>query len=327
MSSGTILVIGALGQIGSDLVRALRARHGNDRVIAADLRHPETDPEGPQVLLNVLDRQALEQIVTDHQVEEIYHLAAILSAKGEQSPIQAWQVNMDGLLNTLEVMRRPGLKRLFWPSSIAVFGPHSAQTLTPQHGPMDPTTVYGISKLAGERWCEYYHQKFGVDVRSLRYPGLISYRGRPGGGTTDYAVDIFHHALRNEAYTCYLRPDSRLPMMYMPDAIRATIELMEAPESSLRERGAYNVAAMSFTPAEIAAELQRQRPGLELRYEPDFRQAIADSWPGSIDDSAARTDWGWQHHYDLPTMTRDMLQNLAQQPPFQLIAAGGKSSN
>jgi nucleoside-diphosphate-sugar epimerase len=311
---GTTLVIGALGQIGSELVTALKAQHGKAQVVAADLRSPEWY-DGLFLTLDVLDREALREVVRTHQVHTVYNLAAILSAKGEQDPVRAWQINMDGLLNTLEVAREFGLK-VFWPSSIAVFGPSSPKHDTPQLTAMEPTTVYGISKLAGERWCEYYHRRYGVDVRSLRYPGLISYQAHPGGGTTDYAVAIFYEAVETGAYTCYLKADTRLPMMYMPDAIAATLRLMDAPAETLQVRSSYNVGAISFTPSELASAIQAHLPEFSIVYEPDFRQAIADSWPASIGDEAARSDWGWQPSFGLEEMTSDMIMHIraAKQP-------------
>ncbi len=307
-----ILVIGALGQIGQALTTALRTRYGTMQVIASDIRMPDTPAEGPFEVLNVLDREALKRIIVDNEVSIVYNLAAILSARGEQDPIGSWQINMDGLLNTLEVGRELKLKRIFWPSSIAVFGPNTPRTLTPQHTVTDPGTIYGISKLAGERWCAYYHEKYGLDVRSLRYPGLISYESLPGGGTTDYAVAIFHEALKTGSYTCYLKEDTPLPMMYMPDAIRATLALMEAPATAVRQRDSYNLQGMTFTPAALTAAIRAHIPELEVSYAPDFRQAIADSWPASMDDRAAREDWGWMPGYDLEGMAADMIVRLRE---------------
>jgi nucleoside-diphosphate-sugar epimerase len=305
-----ILVIGALGQIGQALTTALRAKYGNNQVIATDLRQPDHGSNGPFEVLNVLDRQALFHLIVDKQVSVVYNLAAILSAKGEQDPIQAWEINMNGLLNTLEAGRELKLKRIFWPSSIAVFGKNTPRELTPQLTVTDPETIYGISKLAGERWCAYYHQRYGLDVRSLRYPGLISYEALPGGGTTDYAVAIFHEAIKHAAYTCYLRHDTPLPMMYMPDAIRATLELMEAPASAIRYRDSYNLQGMTFTPEELATAIRVHIPQLEMTYSPDFRQAIADSWPSNIDDQASRSDWGWKPAYGLAEMAAEMITQL-----------------
>lgn len=311
MRKPSILVTGATGQIGSVLLEALQARHGADRVLATDIRAPRT-PIGAFETLDILDRKRLFELVADYQVTQIYHLAAILSAKGEQQPQQTWEINMNGLFNVLEVSRQYDI-RLFFPSSIAVFGPDVPKEATPQDAPLHPTTVYGISKAAGENWCQYYHHRYQVDVRSLRYPGIISYQSMPGGGTTDYAVEIFHAAVRGDHYACFLGPDTRLPMMYMPDAIRATLELMEAPVDQLHVHTSYNLAGISFTPAEIAAAIQRHLPEFQVSYQPDFRQAIADSWPAGIDDQPARRDWGWRPEYDLEEMTRDMILHLQEQ--------------
>ncbi|MEY3445956.1 MAG: hypothetical protein RIR45_711 [Pseudomonadota bacterium] len=305
-----ILIIGANGQIGTELAQALVLRHGPDAVITSDLV-----PDG-RVLglrheaLDATEAAALTAVVEKHHITQIYLLAAALSARGEQHPKWAWDLNMKGLLNVLEVARTHKLQRVFWPSSIAAFGPSTPRDHTPQKTVMDPTTVYGISKLAGEGWCAWYHRNHGVDVRSLRYPGLISWKTLPGGGTTDYAVEIFHAALKQGAYTSFLGADTALPMMYMPDAIRATLELMDAPADSVRERHAYNLAGISFTPVQIAQAIARLVPGFSLRCEPDFRQAIADSWPRSIDDQSAQADWGWKPEFDLDAMVRDMLDNL-----------------
>ncbi|MEM6358536.1 MAG: NAD-dependent epimerase/dehydratase family protein [Bacteroidota bacterium] len=307
-----VLVIGALGQLGSELIEALRRLHGEDNVVASDLREP-TIKNGLFEQLNVLDKQALEAIVNKYGITRIYHLAAILSAKGESDPKFAWDLNMNSLINVLEIAKEKKLDRIYWPSSIAVFGPNTPRENTPQHTIMDPNTIYGISKLAGERWCEYYHEKYGVDVRSLRYPGLIGYKAKPGGGTTDYAVDIYYKALEEKRYTCFLKANSYLPMMYMEDAVSATIELMQAEEHSVKIRSSYNVGALSFSPKDIAESINRHIPGFQIDYDPDFRQAIADSWPSSIDDSAARNDWGWQHSFDLDKMTKTILQGLKSQ--------------
>ena len=304
------LIIGANGQIGTELAQALVQRHGADAVVTSDLvpdgrvlgvRHEVLDATEPGALTALVERLGISRI---------YLLAAALSARGEQHPKWAWDLNMKGLLNVLEVARTHRLERVFWPSSIAAFGPSTPRDHTPQKTVMDPTTVYGISKLAGEGWCAWYHRNHGVDVRSLRYPGLISWKTPPGGGTTDYAVEIFHAALQAGRYTCFLAPDTALPMMYMPDAIRATLELMDAPPSAIRERHAYNLAGLSVTPAQMAAAIARRLPGFAMQSAPDFRQAIADSWPRSIDDSAARADWGWQPQFDLDAMVADMLDNL-----------------
>ncbi|MEH0165528.1 NAD-dependent epimerase/dehydratase family protein [Paucibacter sp. JuS9] len=308
-----ILIIGANGQIGTELAVELAQRHGNANVITSDLAPDGRVPYLTHEMLDVTDAAALAAVVKRHAITQIYLLAAALSATGEKHPMWAWDLNMKGLLHVLELARTQKLERIFWPSSIAAFGPSTPQLNTPQTTVMDPTTIYGISKLAGERWCAWYHAKHGVDVRSLRYPGLISYKTPPGGGTTDYAIDIFHGALKAGRYSCFLEEGQALPMMYMPDALRATIELMEAPAESIRERGSYNLSGCSFTPAEIAAEIARQVPGFEIEYAPDFRQAIAASWPQSIDDSAAARDWGWKPAFGLEAMVRDMLMHLREQ--------------
>lgn len=305
-----ILLIGANGQIGSELAAALAARHGHGAVITSDLAPTGRVPELAHEQLDVTDAAALAAVVDRHAVTQVYHLAAALSATGEKHPMWAWDLNMKGLLNVLELARVRRLERVFWPSSIAAFGPCTPKDGTPQTTVMDPTTVYGISKLAGERWCAWYHANHGVDVRSLRYPGLISYKTPPGGGTTDYAVEIFHAALKEGRYTCFLAEDQALPMMYMPDALRATIELMDAPPEAVRQRGSYNLAGVSFTPLEIAAAIRRRLPGFTMDCRPDFRQAIAASWPSAIDDTAAQGDWGWKPQYDLQAMADDMLRNL-----------------
>jgi nucleoside-diphosphate-sugar epimerase len=305
-----ILIVGANGQIGTELTVALAARYGNEAVVTSDLA-----PSGRVVgvhheMLDATEASALTEIVERNGITQIYLLAAALSARGEQHPQWAWDLNMKGLLHVLELARTHKLERVFWPSSIAAFGPSTPRDATPQKTVMEPTTVYGISKLAGEGWCAWYHRNHGVDVRSLRYPGLISWKTLPGGGTTDYAIDIFHSALKTGRYTSFLGPDTRLPMMYMPDAIRATLELMDAQGSQVKERGSYNLAAVSFTPEEIAAAIRKQIPGFEITYAPDFRQQIADSWPRSIDDSAAQADWGWCAEFDLDAIVADMLGNL-----------------
>ncbi|HJV51689.1 MAG TPA: NAD-dependent epimerase/dehydratase family protein [Noviherbaspirillum sp.] len=309
-----ILVIGANGQIGSELVEALAARHGAENVIAADI--------GPRSLfgacryetVDVLDQERVAQIVERHGVTQVYQLAALLSVTGEQAPLKAWTLNMNGLLNILELARerlQAGKPlKVFWPSSIAAFGPHTPAVDTPQLAVMDPTTIYGISKQAGERLCEYYFSKFGVDVRSIRYPGIISYKSPPGGGTTDYAIAIFHAAKRRERYACYLGPETTLPMIYMPDAIRATIELMDAPAERIRVRSAYNVAGLSFNPRELEQAIRTRVPGFEIAYQPDHRQAIADTWPHSLDDTYARADWGWHAAIGLGQMVDDMLAHI-----------------
>lgn len=305
-----ILIIGANGQIGTELAQALAERHGNQAVITSDLTPSGRVPGVRHEVLDATDAGALTKLVEHHHVTQIYLLAAALSARAEQQPQWAWDLNMNSLLNVLELAHTHRLDRVFWPSSIAAFGPSTPATNTPQATIMDPSTVYGISKLAGEGWCNWYHRVHGVDVRSLRYPGLISWKTPPGGGTTDYAVEIFHSAIKSNRYTSFLAQDTALPMMYMPDAIRATLELMDAPSSAIRQRGSYNLAGISFTPAQLAQAIARHVPGFALRCEPDFRQAIAASWPQSIDDSAAQADWGWKPAFDLDDMVQDMLHNL-----------------
>lgn len=307
-----ILVIGASGQIGVELTLALRKIYGNANVVASDLRE-ENDllkGTGPYVSLDVMNKEMLHVQVIRQNITQIYLLAAILSATGEKNPNLAWSLNMQSLLNVLDIAREEKLTKVYWPSSIAVFGPTSPKQNCPQQTVIEPITVYGISKYAGEFWCNYYHQRFGVDVRSLRYPGLISYKSAPGGGTTDYSVEIFHEAIEEKKYECFLQEDTYLPMMYMPDAIKATIELMEAPSEKISVRTSYNLSGMSFSPKEIAAEIKKHIPDFSITYKPDYRQAIANSWPQSIDDTVARKDWGWQEEYDLPKMVKDMLDNL-----------------
>jgi nucleoside-diphosphate-sugar epimerase len=307
-----ILVIGASGQIGVELTMALRKMYGNNNVIASDLReqNPLLQGTGPYVSLDVMNKEMLHVQVIRQGITQIYLLAAILSATGEKNPNLAWNLNMQGLLNVLDIAREEKLHKVYWPSSIAVFGPTSPKANCPQQTIIEPVTVYGISKYAGEFWCNYYHQRYGVDVRSLRYPGLISYKSAPGGGTTDYAVEIFHEALEEKKYECFLRADTYLPMMYMPDAIRATIELMEADAAKISVRTSYNISGMSFSPSEIATAIQERIPEFSITYKPDYRQQIADSWPQSIDDSVARKDWGWKEEFNLTDMTKDMLENL-----------------
>ncbi|MCC7400764.1 MAG: NAD-dependent epimerase/dehydratase family protein [Chitinophagaceae bacterium] len=307
-----ILVIGASGQIGVELTLALRKIYGNSNVVASDLREENEllKGSGPYVSLDVMNREMLHVQVIRQNVTQIYLLAAILSATGEKNPNLAWHLNMQGLLNVLELAREEKLHKVYWPSSIAVFGPTSPKKNCPQQTIIEPTTVYGISKYAGEFWCNYYHHRYGVDIRSLRYPGLISYKSAPGGGTTDYAVEIFHEALEHKKYECFLKEDTYLPMMYMPDAIRATIELMEAPSDKISIRTSYNLSGMSFSPKEITSEIRKHIPGFAISYKPDYRQAIADSWPQSIDDSVARRDWQWKEEFGLAAMTSDMLANL-----------------
>lgn len=309
MKDTRILIVGAGGQIGSVLTQALRSAYGASNVLATDLR-PLPEQDGPAAVLNALDAQALDELVEKYRITQIYHLAAILSATGEKDPMWAWNINMASLFNVLETARKRQLDKVYFPSSIAVFGREAAPENTPQYEVLIPETVYGISKVAGEQWSNYYYRRYGLDVRSLRYPGIIGYQSLPGGGTTDYAVDIYHYAVQNKPFTCFLKADTMLPMLYMDDAIRATLELMEAPADKISVRTSYNLAGMSFTPAEITESIRKEVPGFQIIYEPDFRQAIADSWPGSIDDSRARADWGWKPAFDLDAMTRDMLVHL-----------------
>lgn len=309
-----VLVIGANGQIGSELVEALVAKHGAENVIASDIGPCSLFGAQRYETVDVLDKDRIAQIVDACEVTQVYQLAALLSVTGEQAPLKAWTLNMNGLLNILELAReriQAGKPlKVFWPSSIAAFGPHTPAVDTPQLAVMDPTTIYGISKQAGERLCEYYFSKFGVDVRSIRYPGIISYKSPPGGGTTDYAIAIFHAATRGERYTCYLGPETTLPMIYMPDAIRATIELMEADTGQVRIRSAYNVAGLSFNPRELAQAIKKHIPKFDINYQPDHRQAIADSWPHSLDDTYARADWGWHAAIGLEQLVDDMLAHI-----------------
>jgi nucleoside-diphosphate-sugar epimerase len=307
-----ILVIGASGQIGVELTLALRNIYGNANVVASDLREENEllKGTGPYVSLDVMNKEMLHVQVIRQNITQIYLLAAILSATGEKNPSLAWSLNMQSLLNVLDIAKEEHLHKVYWPSSIAVFGPTSPRINCPQQTIIEPISVYGISKYAGEFWCNYYYQRWGLDVRSIRYPGLISYKSAPGGGTTDYAVEIFHEALEEKKYECFLQEDTYLPMMYMPDAIKATIELMEAPAAKILVRTSYNIAGMSFSPKEIAAEIKKHIPTFEITYKPDYRQQIANSWPQSIDDSVARKDWGWKEDYDLKRMTKDMFDNL-----------------
>jgi nucleoside-diphosphate-sugar epimerase len=305
-----ILVIGSSGQIGTELVEALRVQFGSDNVIASDLKAPEIPGEGLFEALDVTDREGLLRIVKKHGITQIYLLAALLSATAEKNPLFAWKLNMEGLLNVLELAREKHLAKVYWPSSIAVFGPNTPKDHTAQYTIMEPSTVYGISKQSGERWCEYYYAKYGVDVRSLRYPGLIGWKSAPGGGTTDYAVHIFHEALKSGSYECFLGPETALPMMYMPDAIRATLEVMNADPGRIKIRSSYNLGGISFSPKDLAEEIRKIIPAFKISYKPDSRQQIADTWPRSIDDSASRLDWGWKPLYDLKTMTEDMFINL-----------------
>ena len=308
-----ILVIGASGQIGVELTLALRKIYGNSAVVASDLREENEllKGTGPYVSMDVMNKEMLHVQVIRQNITQIYHLAAILSATGEKNPNLAWHLNMQGLLNVLEIAHEEKLHKVYWPSSIAVFGPTSPKKNCPQQTIIEPITVYGISKYAGEFWCNYYHHRYNVDVRSLRYPGLISYKSAPGGGTTDYAIEIFHDSLEHKKYECFLKEETYLPMMYMTDAIRATIELMESPADKISIRTSYNISGMSFSPKEIASEIKKHIPEFKIVYKHDYRQTIAESWPQSIDDSVARKDWGWKEEFDLAAMTNDMLANLS----------------
>jgi nucleoside-diphosphate-sugar epimerase len=309
---GKIIIIGACGQIGTELVLELRKQKGAENVIAADVKEicPVILQDGPYVKMDILDRSFVREYIIKNEIKVVYLLAALLSATAEKNPDFAWKLNMEGLFTILDLAKEKQIDKVFWPSSIAVFGPSTPREKTPQYTIMEPTTVYGISKQSGERWCEYYFNKFGVDVRSIRYPGLISYTSLPGGGTTDYAVDIFYKAKLKVPFTCFLKEDSALPMMFMEDAIRATLELMDAPKENIKIRSAYNLSGCSFTPKELADEIKKHIPSFEITYQPDFRQAIADSWPKSIDDSYARSDWGWKEHFDTPKMVEVMLENV-----------------
>lgn len=309
-----ILIIGAAGQLGSELTLALSQQYGGDNVIATDI-NPKALKKFDYcktAVLDIMKHDEVTYLVKKENIKQIYHLAAVLSATGEKNPLFAWQLNMDSLLFVLELAKEHKMDKVYWPSSIAVFGPNTPKIHTPQYCVQEPNTVYGISKQAGERWCEYYFDKFGIDVRSLRYPGLIGYKSLPGGGTTDYAVDIYHKAIAGEHFVSFLREDSALPMMYMPDAIKATLDLMHAPKEQVKIRSSYNLSAISFTPQEIFESIKIHHPDFSISYAPDFRQAIADSWPDSIDDSRAREDWGWKHNYDLKKMTEDILANLPE---------------
>lgn len=303
-----ILVIGAAGQIGTELVEELRARRGVDQVIASDIQVKNLLT--PCYELDATDPDKVRKIVQKEGISEVYNLVAMLSAKGEKEPQKAWDLNMKTLFIILDLAKEGKIKKIFWPSSIAVFGPSSNSVGAPQHGSMEPTTSYGISKLAGELWCQYYFQNYGVDIRSIRYPGLISWRTNPGGGTTDYAIEIFHSARRGKEFISFLGPETRLPMMYMEDAVRAAIQLMEADSEMIKIRTSYNLAAVDFTPAELFEEIRKFYPGLKISYNPDLRQNIADSWPDSINDSHARQDWGWNHQFDLKMMVKDMVNNV-----------------
>ncbi|HET8839079.1 MAG TPA: NAD-dependent epimerase/dehydratase family protein [Flavobacteriaceae bacterium] len=310
--STKILIIGACGQIGTELSLALRKKHGSKNVIASDIRKGNKDlmESGPFEKADATDYKAIEDIVLHHEISEVYLMAAMLSATAEKFPMRGWNLNMDSLFNILNLAKEKKIEKVFWPSSIAVFGPTTPKLETPQTTVMEPSTVYGISKQTGERWCAYYYNKYNVDVRSIRYPGLISYTTPPGGGTTDYAIEIFHEAIQNKKYTSFLSEGTALPMMYMEDAIRATMKIMEAPAEKIDVRSSYNLSGISFTPKELAENIQKYIPEFEIDYAPDFRQEIADSWPSSIDDSAAQKDWGWKSNYNLDEMTRAMLDGL-----------------
>jgi nucleoside-diphosphate-sugar epimerase len=311
MKNEKILVTGAGGQLGSELTQGLWGLYGKENVIATDIKEPQgVLATGNFEILDVLQQKQLSTLIQKNSITQVYHLAAVLSATGEKNPKLAWQLNMDGLIQVLDAAVEFKVAKVYWPSSIAVFGPTTPKIKTPQDTIMDPTTIYGISKQAGERWCEWYYKNRGLDVRSLRYPGLIGYKTKPGGGTTDYAVDIFFKALTDKKYECFLKPDTYLPMMYMNDAVKATLDLMNAPAEKIKVRSSYNISAMSFCPSEVAAEIRKHIPEFEISYNPDFRQSIADSWPKSMNDSTARIDWGWEPEFDLAEMTEDILTNL-----------------
>lgn len=303
-------MLGASGQIGTELVEQLRKNYSTEQIVACDIRRPAAEQTGPFEEVNALDRERLEEVVKKHSITQVYHLVAMLSATAEKYPMKGWDLNMQSLFHLLEMAREKQFAKLYWPSSIAAFGPTTPRQSTPQHTVMDPSTVYGISKLSGELWCDYYHKQYGVDVRSLRYPGLISYRTEPGGGTTDYAVEIFSKAKKEGKYECYINKGTTLPMMYMPDAIKATIGIMEAPAHTVKLRTSYNIAAFSFDPERIAQEIRNHLPEFELSYQVDNRDKIAQGWPQSIDDSVAREDWGWHADFSLEEMVKDMLANI-----------------
>jgi nucleoside-diphosphate-sugar epimerase len=312
--SSNLLVIGAAGQIGTELTLNLREKYGTDNVLASDIK--DTPPEallaGPYEKVSVLDREGLYDLVRRNGITEIYHLAALLSATAEKNPALGWDLNMNGLSNVLDLARDGHIKRIFWPSSIAVFGPHTPKDNTPQRTIMEPTTVYGITKVAGESWCEYYHKRYGIDIRSVRFPGIVGYKSEPGGGTTDYAVHIFHEAIRHGRYECFLSPEAELPMMYMPDAIKAVLEIMDAPSDDITIRTSYNISGVSFTPETLSEAIKKQMSEFKITYDPDYRDGIAKSWPSSIDDSFAKRDWGWKPDYDLDGLVNDMLAHLRE---------------
>ncbi|MEJ6674944.1 MAG: NAD-dependent epimerase/dehydratase family protein [Flavobacteriales bacterium] len=310
--SETILIIGASGQIGNELTQALRAQYGNHQVIASDIREGDEAMmrSGPFEIMDATDKKGILSIVKKYKVTQVYLLAAMLSVTAEEHPKKAWDLNMNSLLGVLDLAKEKHIKQVYWPSSIAVFGPTTPKKNTPQKTIMEPSTVYGISKLSGEFWCNYYHEKYGVDVRSIRYPGIISWKTKPGGGTTDYAIDIYFKALKEGVYECFLSQETRLPMMYMNDAVAATIQLMQAKPADVKLRTGYNLAAIDFTPAEMALEIKKHLQDFKILYKPDFRQEIAASWPSSIDDSEARKDWNWKHQFDLAAITKEMLKNI-----------------
>ena len=312
--AGRILIIGACGQIGTELTLKLREIHGDDMVVASDIREgaEELMQSGPFEILNATDEPQIREVIKKYEIKQVYLMAAMLSATAEKAPMKAWDLNMNSLFHILNLGKEGIVDKIFWPSSIAVFGPTTPKDGTPQITAMEPTTVYGISKQTGERWCEYYFNKFGVDVRSIRFPGIISYKTLPGGGTTDYAIEIFHEAIKNSEYTSFLAEDAALPMMYMDDAIKAVVDIMEAPAEKIKVRSSYNLSAISFTPEILANEIKKHIPEFEISYDPDFRQKIAESWPSSIDDSSARKDWGWKHDFDLEKMTRTMLDGVGK---------------
>ena len=312
MKKEKILVIGAAGQFGTELIQGLWQYYGKEHVVASDIKEPKGIlAQGNFEILDVMKPKNLENLLQTGEFTQLYHLAAVLSATGEKNPKLAWRLNMESLIHVLDAAVASKIEKVYWPSSIAVFGPSTPKKNTPQYTIMDPNTIYGISKQAGERWCEWYWRNHGLDVRSLRYPGLIGYKTQPGGGTTDYAVEIFLQAVKEKKYECFLKPDTYLPMMYMDDAVKATIDLMEAPSEKIKIRSSYNVTAMSFCPEEIAGEIRKHIPDFEITYKPDFRQEIADSWPDSIDDSTARADWNWNHEFNLQKMTKEILGHLS----------------
>ena len=318
MSKDKILILGANGQIGSVLADALRNRYGDEGVISSDIKAP-TSSKGIFEYIDVLDADRIAEVAKKYGITQVYHLAAILSAKGENNPKWAWDINMKGLMNVFEVAKDGNIRKVFFPSSIAVFGNNAPKKNTPQDANLSPNTVYGISKVAGELWSMYYHNRYGLDVRSLRFPGVVGYQSDPGGGTTDYAVDIFHYAVKGEPYHCFLKEKTELPMIYMDDAIRATVELMEAPSEYITVRTSYNLAGMSFTPSELSDSIKTYIPEFEMNYKPDYRQNIADSWPGSIDDSLARRDWHWRPNFDLQKMTADMITHLKEKYKKEMV--------